>query len=280
MSTGTRSDAIRCTRRTRSEIGTRPTTAASDAMVRPTGPETTARSATSATRDAPQTRRGSAVDERDATQRAVRTARGAATAVARTVPRIRTASDAGTRSGSVQDPTSGSSQSTATAAPLRERWIMYRTATLRSAVELDTAPRTTMNCDGPVDLRTRREAKVAAAPPLRPGSQETLAPASVPRIEERTSVRLIARRGSSRCSGIEPGLALNPMSKLGIPKRPENNGNRITPASSGVGPRNVATPRAPASAWTHAARQTRRAFPLRDSDTSNAARTKARNTDR
>src|SRR6266581_3676776 len=121
MRTGTRSDAIRCTRRTRSETGTSPTTAASDA---------------------PQTRRGSAVDERDATQRAVRTARGAATAVARTVPTIRTASDAGTRSGSVQDPNSGRSRSTATAAPLRERWIMYRTATLRRDVELDTAPRT------------------------------------------------------------------------------------------------------------------------------------------
>src|SRR6266508_2574569 len=172
--------------------------AARDAMASPIGPETIARSPTSATRDAPQIRRGSAVDERDATQRAMRTARGAATAVARTVPTIRTASDAGTPTGSVHDPISGRSRSTATAAPLRARWIMYRTATLRRAVELDTAPSTTMNCDGPVDLRTRKEAKVAAAPPLKPGSHETLAPASVPRIDERMSSRLIARSGSTR----------------------------------------------------------------------------------
>src|SRR6266487_5890628 len=202
-------------------MGTSPTMAAIAATARPTGPETIASRMTIAAREAPQSRRGFAVDERTATHRAVRTARGAATAVARTVPPMRTRRDAGIRNGSGHAPYSGRRRSTATAAPLRERWIMYRTATLRSAVELDTAPSTTMNWDGPVDLRTRSEAIVAAAPPLRPGSQDTLAPARVPRIADRTSSRLIGRSGSRRWNGIVPGRALMPTIRLGTPKRSE-----------------------------------------------------------
>src|SRR2546426_1079764 len=120
---------------------------------------------------------------------------------------------------------------------------MNRTATLRSAGDVATAPRTTMTCLGPTLSRVPTRAGVAAAPPLRPGSQDTLAPAIVPRSALRASSRESARSGSSRWYGIEPGRARSPTSRLGIPKSPEKSGNRTASGSTRGGPRRTARPR-------------------------------------
>src|SRR2546425_998633 len=156
---------------------------------------------------------------------------------------------------------------------------MKRTATLRRAVDVETAPNTTMNCLGPTFFRVPTEARVAAAPPPRPGSHDTLAPAIVPRSALRASSGDRARRGSTRWYGIEPGRARNPRSRLGMPKSPEKSGKRTASGSTRLGPRRTAIPRPAASAWTHTARTNRRTrFRPRDSEASTAAKTNTRNT--
>src|SRR2546428_5817471 len=139
---------------------------------------------------------------------------------------------------------------------------MKRTAALRRAVDVETAPNTTMNWLGPTLFRVPSEARVAAAPPLRPGSHDTLAPAIVPRRALRASSRDTARSGSTRWYGIEPGRARNPRSRLGMPKRPEKSGKRTASGSTRLGPRRAAIPRPAASGLDHTARtHPRAAFP-------------------
>src|SRR5438093_10082383 len=143
--TGMRSDAIRCTRRTRSATGTRPTIVDSAARATPTEPVATANRTKTASRDSAAIRRGFEHDQRFATPRPMRAARGAAIAVARTADITRRRSDAGAAHASGHGARSPASPRTAAAAPLRARWMMNRTATLRSAVDVETAPKTTMN---------------------------------------------------------------------------------------------------------------------------------------
>src|SRR5207249_2636315 len=83
--------------------------------------------------------------QRFAPPRPMRAARGAAIAVARTADITRRRSDAGAAHASGHGARSPASPRTAAAAPLRARWMMNRTATLRSAVDVETAPKTTMN---------------------------------------------------------------------------------------------------------------------------------------
>src|SRR5213592_5223768 len=105
---------------------------------------------------------------------------------------------------------------------------MKSTAALRRPVDADTAPRTIMNCPGPARFRLPIDARVAAAPPLRPGSQEIAAPAAVPRNALRASPHDRRRRLSMRCAGIRPEALRRLMKSVGSPKRPEKRGN--TPA--------------------------------------------------
>src|SRR5207249_9844943 len=121
-------------------------------------------------------------------------------------------------------------------------------ATLRTPVDEDTAPRTTRNWLGGTGFRAPTEASVAAAPPLRPGSQEIAAPARVPRRALLASSRDKPRRGSSRCGGSPPNGEARPRRSPGIPNRPENRGKRTIEGSIGIDPRKVAIPRTPARA--------------------------------
>src|SRR2546427_3894413 len=143
--TGTRSEAIRCTRRTRNATGTRPTIAERPANPMPKGPVAAAKRSRTARRDNAAIRRGFELDQRRATPRPTRTAKGAAIAVARTADVTRRRSDAGAPQTVGHGERSPAKARTAAAAPLRSRWMMNSTATLRSAVDVETAPRTTMN---------------------------------------------------------------------------------------------------------------------------------------
>src|SRR5881628_2883814 len=139
-----RSDAIRCTRRTRSATGTSPTIAESPANAIPTGPVAAANRTRTARSDNAAIRRGFELDQRRATPRPTRAARGAAIAVARTADATRNRSDPGAAHTLGHGARSPASPWTAAAAPLRARWMMNRTATLRRAVDVETAPKTTM----------------------------------------------------------------------------------------------------------------------------------------
>src|SRR5216117_3499252 len=143
--TGMRSDAIRCTRRTRSATGTRPTIVESAARAIPTAPVAAANRTKTASRDRAAIRGGFDLDQRFATPRPIRAARGAAIAVARTADITRRKSTDGAAHPWGHGARSPASPRTAAAAPLRARWMMNRTATLRSAVDVETAPKTTMN---------------------------------------------------------------------------------------------------------------------------------------
>src|SRR6266566_1175800 len=119
--TGTKSDAIKCTRRTRSAIGTRPTTAARPANPRPTGPVAIASRIRTARRDNAAIRRGFELDQRRATLRPRWAASGAAIAVARTADVTRRSRDVGVAQTDGQGGRSPLSPRTAAAAPLRAR---------------------------------------------------------------------------------------------------------------------------------------------------------------
>src|SRR5205823_12141465 len=133
-------------------------TVAHPATARPTGPVVKASSPTRARREAAARRRGFERDQRRATRRARRQAIGPAAAVEPTAARTKRRREAGRKPGSVQGAGVPTRSRTAAAAPLRDRWMMYRTATLRRPVDEDTAPRTTMNWLGGTRLRAPTEA--------------------------------------------------------------------------------------------------------------------------
>src|SRR5213593_136699 len=116
-----RSDAIRCTRRTRSATGTSPTIAESPANAIPTGPVAAANRTRTARSDNAATRRGFELDQRRATPRPTRAARGAAIAVARTADVTKRRRDTGAAQTDGQGERSPAKARTAAAAPLRAR---------------------------------------------------------------------------------------------------------------------------------------------------------------
>src|SRR5947207_13842375 len=97
---------------------------------------------------------------------------------------------------------------------------MKSTAALRRPVDADTAPRTIMNCPGPARFRLPIDARVAAAPALRPGSQAIAAPAAVPRNALRALPHDRQRRLSMRCGGIRPEVLRRMMKGVGSRKGP------------------------------------------------------------
>src|SRR2546425_504871 len=121
MRTGIRSEAIKCTRRTRKATGTRPTIAARPANPTPTGPVAAAKRRRTARRDNAATRRGFELDQRRATPRPTRTAKGAAIAVARTADMTKSRSDTGADHATGHGERSPAKARTAAAAPLRAR---------------------------------------------------------------------------------------------------------------------------------------------------------------
>src|SRR5437016_5186428 len=157
------------------------------------------------TRERAEIRRGLDVEQRCAIRLDRRTTRGAANAVARTLaPRI-ASSEVGVDHKPDHGAKSPRKSRTAAAVPLRVRWKMKSTVTLSREVDEETAPSTIMNWCGPLRFRPPTDARVAAAPPLSPGSQDTAAPAAVPRRAQRASARQNARRDSTRGWGIRPG---------------------------------------------------------------------------
>src|SRR6267143_2375144 len=209
-------------------------------------------------RERREIRRGLDVEQRRAIRRARRTTRGAASTVAR-IAAVRIASnDVGADHTLDQGTKSPTRSRTAAAVPLRLRWMMNRTATLNRAVDEETAPRTIMNWCGPPLFLPPTDASVAAAPPLSPGSQDTAAPAAVPRSAHRASSRDRDRKDSNHWAGIPPDGPRRPTSRVGRPKSPEKRGNRTGFGSSGRAPRKVTIPRTAARACTQAARRTRR----------------------
>src|SRR3989475_9681474 len=119
--TGTRSEAIRCTRRTRNATGTRPTIAERPASPMPMGPVAAAKRRRTARRDNAAIRRGFELDQRRATPRPTRAATGAAIAVARTADATRRRSDTGADHATGHGERSPAKARTAAAAPLRAR---------------------------------------------------------------------------------------------------------------------------------------------------------------
>src|SRR5467141_739839 len=108
--------------------------------------------------------------ERAEIRRDRRTTRGAANAVPRTLATRIASREVGVDHRPDHGAKSPRKSRTAAAVPLRVRWMMKRTVTLRSEVDEETAPRTIMNWCGPLLVRPPTDASVAAAPPLSPGS--------------------------------------------------------------------------------------------------------------
>src|SRR3990170_1857045 len=257
--TGTRRDAMRWTRLTPAAGGTDPTRAAAPARASPAGTARRARRRTRAARTRRAARRGSAWDHPRAIHRATHEARGAAKAEERTAAAERTRTGPGMPADRGPRPEAPQRLATPAATPLRARPIMKSTPTLRIAVDDDVAPRRSMKGLGPEVLLEVREARAAAAPPLRPGSQETAAPARTPRTT--VDPGRATRTGPSRWGGTSEGGSRADRIRPGSPKRPAKSGNRAPSAGRPDGPRRAATPRAPASACTHAARRTLRIRP-------------------
>src|SRR3989475_5874686 len=90
-------------------------------------------------------RRGFDEEQRRAICRARRTTSGAANAVARTLAERTASNEAGADQRPGHGTKSPTKSRTAAAVPLRVRWMMKRTVTLKRAVEEETAPRTIMN---------------------------------------------------------------------------------------------------------------------------------------
>src|SRR5438445_12743514 len=119
--TGTRSEAIRCTRRTRNTTGTRPTIAERPANPIPMGPVAAAKRRSTARSDNAAIRRGFEVEQRCATPRPTRAANGAASAGARAAGVTRRRSGTGADHATGHGERSPAKARTAAAAPLRAR---------------------------------------------------------------------------------------------------------------------------------------------------------------
>ena len=120
----------------------------------------------------------------------------------------------------------------ATAAPLRARSMMNRTLTVKTAVAVLTAPSATMNSrrdSGDASEPCPRErtwARAVAAPELRPGSQETRAPAMEPERIPRARPRRRTPGERERSCGGTAARFRELSTRVERPKSPVNSGNR------------------------------------------------------
>src|SRR2546421_12669760 len=116
------------------------------------------------TRERAEIRRGLDVEQRCAIRRDRRTTRGAANAVARTLATRIASSEVGVDHRLDHGAKSPRKSRTAAAVPLRVRWMMKRTVTLRREGDEETAPRTIRTWGGPPLFRPPTDASGAAAP--------------------------------------------------------------------------------------------------------------------